>query len=182
MRISSLCLALVACGALGTWAASIGAAQAPGRGAGAQAARVHGNLAQVMRGLLFPNSNVIFTAQTENPASFEPAPDPATSPNPLTSTYGGWAAVENSGLALAEAANLLVLPGRLCENGRPVPVQNADWRMWVEGLRDAGMAAYKAAQSKNQEAILDAAGTVADACANCHTKYRDVPSGAMRCQ
>ena len=184
MRVRNVVLKVVACAAIGALSLAGVAAQAPARGGGAaqpQAARVHGNLAQVMRGILFPSSNVIFSVQTVDPATFKPAADPATSPNPLTSTYGGWVAVENSGLALAESANLLIVPGRLCENGRPVPMQNEDWRMWVQGLRDAGMSAYKAAQAKNQDGVLDAAGEVAEACANCHEKYRDGPQGAMRC-
>src|SRR5262245_39866488 len=122
-------------------------------------AQVHGTLGQVMRGILFPNSNVIFAVQSQNPAEIKPAGDPATSTDPLSGTYGGWTAVENSGVALAEAANLLVIPGRQCGNGGPVPIQNADWPGLVQGLRNAGMAVVKAAQSKNQDNIVDAAGT-----------------------
>ena len=73
------------------------------------------------------------------------------------------------GIALAEAANLLTIPGRTCSNGKPAPIQNADWQMWVQELRDAGMATYKAAQSKNQDAILDAAGVVSEACRTAMT-------------
>lgn len=157
---------------------------APARGTGAaQAARVHGTLLQVMRGILYPASNVIFAAQGDDPATIKPAtPDPATSPNPLTSSYGGWTAVENSGIALAEAANLLIIPGRRCSNGKPAPIQSVDWQMWVQELRNAGMASYKAAQAKNQDAILEAAGAVSEACQHCHDKYREVPGGvANRC-
>lgn len=136
-------------------------------------AMVHGNLLQVMRGILFPNSNVIFAAQSEDPATVKPDAEPTAATNPLASTYGGWQAVENSSIALAEAANLLTIPGRLCSNGRPVPVQNADWAKFVQGLRDAGMAAYKAAQSKNQDAIVDVSDQVTTACANCHNVYRE---------
>ena len=146
---------------------------AQGRG-GAQAPRVHTDLLRVMRGIIYPASNVIFAAQSTDPATIKPEADPSTSPNPLTSAYGQWTAVENAGLALAEAANLLIIPGRMCSNGRPVPMQNADWQMWVQELRDAGMASFKAAQSKNQDAILDAAGVVSEACAHCHDKYREV--------
>jgi hypothetical protein len=156
---------------------------APAGGAGAAgAAQVHGNLAQVMRGILFPNSNVIFAAQSENPADMKPAADPSTSTNPLTSTYGGWLAVENSGYAIAESANLLTIPGRVCSNGRPVPIKNADWIKFVQELRDAGMVAVKAAQSKNQDNMLDAADAITNACANCHDTYREKPGGeADRC-
>jgi cytochrome c556 len=44
------------------------------------------------------------------------------------------------------------------------------------------MKAYKAAQSKNQDNILDAADAVATACSNCHDKYREKPNLADRCK
>ena len=152
--------------------------QAPPPGtAPAASTQVHGNLAQVMRGILFPNSNVIFAAQSIDPAKVKPASDPSAATDPLASTYGGWAAVENAGLAIAETANLLMVPGRTCQNGKPVPIQNPDWPGFVQGLRDAGMEAYKAGQSKNQDKILDAANTMTTACMNCHDKYREKPGG-----
>ena len=162
---------------------SRGATPAPARGGAAPAsARVQGTLAQIMKGILYPASNVLFAAQGKNPANVKSADDPSTSTDPLTSTYGKWEAVENASLALAEAANLLTLPGRRCSNGRPVPMQNADWPKFVQGLRDAGMTAYKAAQSKDQDKIVDAAGDVTTACANCHDKHREKEKLADRCQ
>ena len=152
------------------------------RPAAAPSAPVEANLAQLMRGILYPSSNVIFAAQDQNPDKVPPAKDPATATDPLASAYGKWTAVENSGLAIAEAATLLTIPGRKCANGRAVPLQNADWAKFVQGLRDAGMAAYKAAQSKNQDNILEAAGTITEACANCHDKYREKPNLADRCK
>jgi hypothetical protein len=158
---------------------------APGQarsGAGMPAAQVYATLAQLMRGTLYPASNVIFAAQDENPADVPPAKDPSTAPNLLASSYGKWDAVENSALALAEVATLLSLPGRKCSNGRDLPIQNPDWAKFVQGLRDAGMTVYKAAQSKNQDNILMAADTMTTACANCHDKYREKPSLAERCK
>jgi cytochrome c556 len=139
-------------------------------------------LAQLMKGILFPSSNVVFFAQGDNPNDVAPAKDPATSVNPLASSYGKWEAVENAGLAITEAASLLTVPGRKCSNGRLVPVTNADWPKLVQGLRDAGMAAYNAAQSKNQDKILDASDVMTTACANCHDKYREKPTPADRCK
>src|SRR5436189_751169 len=89
-------------------------ARAGGAAAAPRASQVHGTLLQVMRGILFPNSNVLFSAQTVNPASVKKDADPASSVNPLTGQYGGWEAIENSGIAMAEAANLLTIPGRVC--------------------------------------------------------------------
>ncbi len=150
--------------------------------AAAPASRNPATLAQLMKGILFPSSNVIFFAQSDNPNDVPPAKDPATAVNPLASSYGKWEAVENAGLAITEAANLLTVPGRKCSNGRPVPVTNADWPKLVQGLRDAGMAAYKAGQSKNQDKVLDAADVMTTACANCHDKYREKPNLADRCK
>jgi hypothetical protein len=139
--------------------------------------RAEGNLAQVMRGILLPNSNVIFFAQSNDPKAVKPAASPADSTDPLSGTYGGWSAVENSAIALAESANLLTIPGRMCLNGRPVPVKNADWIKFVQGLRAAGKIAYTAAQSKDQDKMLDAADKVTTACQNCHDRYREKPGG-----
>lgn len=182
MRIRSLIFSLT-CMSLGTMFFGCSRPQPPaGSGAAAPASQVHGTLAQVMKGVLFPSSNVVFAAQNVNPADVTPAADPATATDPLASAYGKWEAVENSGLAIAEAANLLTIPGRKCSNGRDVPLQNADWPMFVQGLREAGMTVYKAAQSKNQENILTAADTMTTACSNCHEKYREKPGGlADRC-
>ena len=163
--------------------AGLSAAQtrAPGRG-GTSAPQVEANLAQLMKGILFPNSNVIFFAQGEDPAKVPPAKDPSVATDPLADTYGRWEAVENSGLALAESANLLTIPGRKCSNGLAVPIGNADWPKFVQGLREAGMKAYKAAQSKDMDKILDAADAMTTACANCHEKYREKPTPADRCK
>jgi len=158
------------------------APQAASRGGTASSAQVYGNLAQVMRGILYPASNIIFFVQDKDPAAVKPEGDPATSVNPLGSSYGGWQAVENSAIALVESANLLMIPGRKCANGKPVPLQNADWAKFVQGLRDAGMTVYKAAQTKNQDKMLEAADVMTTACANCHDKYREKPNLADRCQ
>ena len=131
-------------------------------------------LSQLMKGIFFPNSNVIFAAQNEDPAKVAPAKDPSLAPNPLESTYGNWEAVENSALALADGATLLTQPGRKCSNGKAVPLANADWSKLVRGMRDAGLAVYAAAKTKDQDKIVDAADVMTTACANCHDKYREV--------
>lgn len=157
-------------------------ASPPAQGAASRTApKVEANLLQLMRGIVFPASNVVFAAQ-DDLSKFPPAPDPSVSPNPLTTTYGGWQAVENAALALAESANLILLPGRMCSSGRLAPVGRGDWVKDVQGLREAGMAAYKAAQSKSQDAMVDASGKVADACSACHDVYREKKGGIQdRC-
>jgi hypothetical protein len=131
---------------------------------------------QLMRGVLYPASNVLFAAQDDLGKQPKPA-DAATSPNPLTTTYGGWQAVENAGLALAEASRLISMPGRMCSSGRVAPVQRADWIKFTAGLRKAGLDAYAAAKKKDKDAMVDVAGTVSDACSACHDVYREKKGG-----
>lgn len=158
-------------------------AQTRGRAAGAGAAqaaarRPAADMNQLMRAVMFLNSNVIFAAQGDDPGAVKQDADPSTSVNPLSSVYGGWQAVENSGLALADSADLLLTPGRVCSNGKPVPVQNADWKMFAQEMRDAGVAAAAAARAKNQDQIVDVSDKVTTSCSNCHQVYRDQ---ATRC-
>jgi soluble cytochrome b562 len=158
----------------------------PATGAAAFEAKPHGTLAQVMRGIPFPNSNIIFDTQTIDPAAKGAVDRSSTkaaggATGVYASVYGGWQQVENSAVALSETANLLMIPGRVCENGLPVPIEQEAYRKAVQGLVEAGQTALKAARSKNIDAMVDASGTVSDACAACHEKYRDVPDGKMRC-
>src|SRR5262245_25447738 len=103
--------------------------------------QVHADLNQLMRGVLYPAANVVFSAQSDNPGEvkFVPGHDPNMSTDPLTSSFGGWMAVENAALALAESANLLSIPERRCSNGVPVPTKDPSWTMFVQQVRDEGM-------------------------------------------
>ena len=137
-----------------------------------------GNLAQVMRGILFPSSNIIFTAQTLDPGAPRTTTDRAAAEGFNWITWGGgiypgWELVDYAAVALAESAPLMLTPGRRCENGKPVPVDDADWVKFTVELAEAGKAAYKASQSRNQAAVSDVTNQVADACLNCHQVYRD---------
>jgi hypothetical protein len=142
----------------------------------------YATLAQVMRGIPFPASNIIFDTQTEDPGAVKKPTDNARGATAsFSSVYGGWQAVENNALAIAETANLLLVPGRMCENGRPAPLDREDYRKFAAGLADAGKAAYKAAQSKDLDAMVEVSGTVSDACAACHEIYRDKDDPKQRC-
>lgn len=144
----------------------------------AAAPRVQANLDQVMRGILFPNANIVFFAQNNDPASVQHTSKPSSATDPLASVYGGWEAIENSSLALSESATLLTIP-RVCSNGKAAPVTNADWVKFVEGLRVAGLVSYQAALSKDTDKMLDAADQVSTSCLNCHDRFRK--NGAARC-
>jgi hypothetical protein len=87
--------------------------------------------------------------------------------------YKGWELVDYAAVALAESAPLMLTPGRRCENGKPVPVNDPEWIKYSVELAEAGKAAYKAAQTRNQEAVSEISNLVADSCLNCHQVYRD---------
>ncbi len=142
------------------------------------------NLGQLMRGILFPSSNLIFNVQGHDPgaqktgAAYEPAKDANFSwADWGAGIYSGWELVDYAAVSIADAAPLLLAPGRRCENGRPVPVERADWIQYTNELVAAGKAAYKASQSRNQEAVSEVSNQLADACLNCHDHYRDKPGG-----
>ena len=139
-----------------------------------------GNLAQLMRGILFPSSNIIFNVQTNDPgAPIKPGQVGAGATTSFSwvdwgaGIYKGWQIVDYAAVAVAESAPLMLTPGRRCENGRPVPVERPDWIKFTQELAEAGRAAYKASQTRSQEAVSDASNQLADACLHCHQVYRD---------
>ena len=129
-------------------------APAPAPAAAGPALQPYGTLAQVMRAIPFPNSNMIFDAGNEDPeAKSKKKPPPkggggSASAN-YSEIYGGWQGVEQAAIALSETANLIMIPGRMCENGQvaerrtytkghnhgeAVPDAVADGFTWIEGL------------------------------------------------
>ena len=139
------------------------------------------NLAEAMRAILLPNSNVIFAAQHDDFAAVTSDPDPSLATDPFKGVYGGWQAVDNAGIALVEATRLLTVPGRLCSNGKPVPVREAEFLRMIGDLRAAGTAASDAARLQNHEGILNAAEKVSAACSRCHLRYREKGGEENRC-
>jgi hypothetical protein len=156
------------------------APEAPAAPAAPQA-RAYGNLAQVMQAIPFPASNLIFDAQGADPGA---APKEGSDPAAAGATalyagvYGGWTAVENAGIALQETANLIMIPGRTCQNGMPVPSDQEDFKTWAANLAAIGAEVQKVAQGKtwNEDAMLDLGGKLSDACQMCHDKYRETPN------
>ena len=148
-----------------------------------------GNLAELMRAIAFPNSNIIFNLQLKDPGA---QPKKATASSPFdyvewgSTVYGGWLAVDQAAVAITETAALFLTPGRLCQNGRAVPVDRADWKQYVAALTEAGKLAHRASRARNFEAFVEISEKVNDACANCHKAYRDKGgaegSGTNRCQ
>ena len=131
-----------------------------------------------------PSSNILFDVQTQDPGARKAAAS-TTDQTTLTVRYGTvydpWILVDVAAISLAESAPLLMTPGRRCENGKPVPIGNADWQKYVQGLVEAGRAAYKASQTRNQETVSEVTNLIQEACFNCHSAYRDRRPAAMRC-
>jgi len=143
-----------------------------------------GTLNQVMRGILFPSSNVLFDVQTRNPGAGSKGgvarADATTTSNRYGDVYSPWQVVDAAAISIAEIGPVLMQPRR-CENGKPVPIDRADWKQYVQGVVEAGRAAYRASQMRNQDAVSEATNVISDACGNCHRVYRDVANAAMRC-
>ncbi len=158
---------------------------------GAQLAQVHqgaagtaptfppaGNLAQLMRGVLFPSANLIFNVQRYDPG--QPPPKTTLSKEAGFSwvdwgagVYTGWEIVDYAAVALGETAPLMLTPGRRCENGRPVPVNDPDWIKYSVELYETSKAVYAASQTRKQDTVSDITERLADTCLHCHAAYRD---------
>lgn len=142
-----------------------------------------GNLSQVMRGIFFPSSNIIFNVQTRDPAEpmagYESGKGGFSWVDWGAGIYPGWELVDYAALAIAEAAPLLMTPDRRCENGKRVPVERADWIKYTQELIEAGRAVYKASQTRSQAAVSDVTERLSDACLNCHVVYRDKEGGTV---
>ena len=149
---------------------------------GAPSARPLGNLAQVMRGILFPSSNLLFNVQIHDPGAERTVFDATDNFSWVTwgaGIYSGWQIVDYAAIALAESAPLFLTPGRVCENGQPVPVERTDWIQYTDAMVEAGRAAYRAAQTRDQATVSEVTNVIADACYNCHEAYRDKPGGTV---
>jgi hypothetical protein len=118
-----------------------------------------GNLKQVMRAILLPNSDLIFGVQQTAPKDDM-----------------GWETLANAAVAIGESASLITMPGRLRADGQPVPVSKPDWVKFSQALVEASKVTLKAAQSKNAEAVGNSTDGLSAACDNCHQIYRDKPA------
>jgi hypothetical protein len=99
-----------------------------------------------------------------------------------------WEQVRYGGLRLAEAANLLMIPGR--KTARPgeksiapgvelepeemdvlINKDLAGWNMRARALRDAAMLAVRAAEKHDADKIFEVGETIEHACEGCHRQY-----------
>jgi hypothetical protein len=142
-----------------------------------------GNLAQWMRGIFFPNSNLIFTVQTHDPAAPPPPPSATAQDKGFSfaawgaGIYTGWQVIDNAAVALADVSPLMLATGLRCENGRPAPVTDPEWIKYTDRMVAVSKEIYRLSQKRDQEGVAAATGDLSDACAACHQAYRDVRRG-----
>jgi hypothetical protein len=102
---------------------------------------------QLMIAVIEPTSNTVFRVEVEAPQDLR-----------------GWNTITNAALALAEAGNLLMLPGRARDSG--------DWIKRVQELMDLSVKAMKAAEAQNAEQVVAVGYEINDVCRNCHVQYK----------
>jgi mono/diheme cytochrome c family protein len=138
-----------------------------------------GTLNQLMRGVFFPNSNLIFTVQEMDPKDMPPKPPPSR-PDGLTVfdwgqlIYTGWPVVENAATALADASALMLAPGLRCENGRLAPNTEPDWIRFTDQMVAVARRTYRLAQTRDKDAVSEYTTDLSEACAACHRVYGEV--------
>jgi hypothetical protein len=79
------------------------------------------------------------------------------------STTEEWIAVENAAATLAEAGNLLLIPGRYRDDPR--------WAQYSSAMIERGRIALAAADSRDTDAVFEAGGNVYVVCADCHAAF-----------
>jgi hypothetical protein len=77
-----------------------------------------------------------------------------------------WTKVKQGALTLAEAANLLMIPGRRVDRR-----DRAAWDEHARALYDAAMATYRAAEAKDADKVFELGETIELACEGCHSTY-----------
>lgn len=161
------------------------ASAAPAAQPAAAEASPIGTIKDVMKGIVDPNAMAIWdSVGAETSAAggvIEKAPK----------TDAEWAVVEHNALTLAEAANLLLTPGR--PMSRPeeansksqpdapelTPVQiekkiadtRAEWVKHAKNLQATAVKAMAAAKAHDKDGLLDVGEAIDSACESCHVVY-----------
>lgn len=138
-------LVVIACAA----ACSASPAPAPAGPAAAPMplARRVGTMSELMVDFVYPASDAVFYISTRTPTTSEE-----------------WATLQGQTLMLAEAANLLMMPGRARDTDR--------WMADAALMLDAGEAAYRAAKDRDVSALEALSDALYESCVTCHSHYR----------
>ena len=106
-----------------------------------------GNVSELMVDIIYPASDALFYIERNPPKNDH-----------------DWNLIRGTALTLAESGNLLLMGSRARDQDR-----------WVKDARlliDAGTAAFRAAQKKDIQAILDLNEQLSASCTTCHRHYR----------
>jgi hypothetical protein len=94
------------------------------------------------------------------------AEKPATTPK----TDADWENIVEHATQIAAAGALIRLEGT-GPNDRTF-VQQPDWQKFATAVSTAGLAALKAGETKNKEALVAANGQLVEACEGCHKQFK----------
>jgi len=108
---------------------------------------------QVMDAIVIPSSQAIFDAVVYDTGVLVQAPK----------VDDDWFALQMHAMAVAEAGNLLLMPGRAKDTG--------DWQTMAHAMTDAAVKVAKAAEAKDVDRMLATGGEMYAACVGCHLKY-----------
>jgi hypothetical protein len=104
-------------------------------------------MSELMVKIIYPASDAIFYITTRTPK-----------------TEAEWADLQGQALAVAESANLLMMPGRARDQDR--------WMQDATLMLDAGRAAFRAAKAKDVAALDALNDQLYTSCTSCHQHYR----------
>ena len=175
------CMAVAGIGAQQTPPKAAPARPGAAKAAGVPAYKAIATIQELMSGTVDPTSKAIFAAVSSEATakgSVETAPK----------NDAEWFIVRRNALALAETANLLLIPGRhfaVPENATKhadgelspavieirVSKDRAQWNRFAVALREAAMAAVTAAQAKRKEDFGEVNEMIDTACETCHVYY-----------
>lgn len=94
----------------------------------------------------------------------------AETPEKAPKTDADWENIVEHATQVAAAGALIRLEGT-GPNDRTF-VQNPDWQKFATAVSTAGIAALKAGEAKNQEALVAANGQLVEACESCHKRFK----------
>ena len=106
-----------------------------------------GTMSDLMVKIIYPASDAIFYISTRTPTS-----------------DAEWTELQGKALAVAESANLLMMPGRARDQDR--------WMADAKLMLDAGRTAYRAARAKDVAALEAVNDALYESCTSCHQHYR----------
>jgi hypothetical protein len=106
-----------------------------------------GTMSDLMVKIIYPASDAIFYISTRTPT-----------------TEAEWTDLQGKALAVAESANLLMMPGRARDQDR--------WMADAKLMLDAGRDAYRAARAKDVAALEAVNDALYTSCTSCHQHYR----------